>query len=948
MRTTISSSCFRIILALLVTFFGMAPVSAIAQTAYSTMVASHSGKCADVEAGGWNSGDRVIQYACHNGDNQQWTITAYNGSYQLIAKRTGQCLSVAGDSSQAGAQTVQFPCGGYTNQLWDIKYVGNSVQLLAKQTGMCLTVQGGSQQDVVPLVQQACTGSAAELWNFSNAAVLPPAPPPPPPPPPPGTPAYSAIANAASGKCVDAEAGGWNTGARIIQYTCHTQDNQQWSLAAANGAYRIVGKRIGECITPNNGSAQAGTPMAQLACGAFANQLWTIKYVGNAVQLTGQATGLCLGVENGSLQDVAQLVQQSCSTAPSQLWNFSNTSVLPSPPPPPTATTTTIVPSHSGKCLTIAGSQTATGSRATQATCDGSTRQAWKVTATGDIYTIALNSSGLCLAIQGASQTPGGAAVLAACDGAANTLWTLQTSGNYKLLLPRHSGQCLDIDGNSQFDGAAALQWTCTGNANQAWTLNAPPPTASQLPTAWSGLIQFPIVPVAAVNLPDGKVLTWSAYAPDNFGDDNAWGRTYTAIFDPATQSVMSRVVSETGHDMFCPGTSLLPDGRLLVNGGSSSQKTSIYNPANNSWSTGALMNIPRGYPGNTTLANGSVLTLGGSWSGGEGGKIGEVWTASGGWTRKTGIPAGPFTGPDPGGVFRGDNHLWLFPHTNGRVFHAGPTAAMHWITTAGNGSVTAAGNRGDDVYSMNGNAVMYDIGKILKTGGAPAYEEAYANASAFVIDLNANATRRVASMNYARAMHNSVVLPNGQVIISGGQTYVKIFSDERSVLMTELWDPRTESFTKLSAMQVPRNYHSFSLLLPDGRVLIGGGGLCGSCTTNHFNAQVLTPPYLLNGDGTPATRPSIISAPTNGAAGGTLAVSTSTAATFALVRLSAVTHSINNDQRRIPLQIAAQNGNSYTLQLPADRGIILPGYYMLFALNANGVPSVSRTVRIQ
>ena len=148
--------------------------------------------------------------------------------------------------------------------------------------------------------------------------------------------------------------------------------------------------------------------------------------------------------------------------------------------------------------------------------------------------------------------------------------------------------------------------------------------------------------------------------------------------------------------------------------------------------------------------------------------------------------------------------------------------------------------------------------------------------------------------------------------------------------------------------MQVARNYHSFSLLLPDGRVLIGGGGLCGSCTTNHFDAQILTPPYLLNADGTAAPRPVIISAPANGTAGGTLAVSTDTAASFALVRLSAVTHSINNDQRRIPLQISARNGNSYTLQLPADLGIILPGYYMLFALNANGVPSVSRTVRIQ
>lgn len=54
----------------------------------------------------------------------------------------------------------------------------------------------------------------------------------------------------------------------------------------------------------------------------------------------------------------------------------------------------------------------------------------------------------------------------------------------------------------------------------------------------------------------------------------------------------------------------------------------------------------------------------------------------------------------------------------NGKVFHAGPSVSMHWIDTAGGGSITAAFDRGDDTDSMNGNAVMYEIGKILKIGG--------------------------------------------------------------------------------------------------------------------------------------------------------------------------------------------------------------------------------------
>jgi galactose oxidase len=307
---------------------------------------------------------------------------------------------------------------------------------------------------------------------------------------------------------------------------------------------------------------------------------------------------------------------------------------------------------------------------------------------------------------------------------------------------------------------------------------------------------------------------------------------------------------------------------------------------------------------------------------------------------------------PDPDGMWRGDNHLWLFAQANGKVFQAGPGVAMHWIDTNGDGSVTDAGVRADDASSMNGNAVMYDIGKILKVGGAPAYENADASASAYVIDIGGASAqvKKLAPMNYARAMHNSVVLPNGQVVISGGQTYVKIFSDDRSVLMVELWDPQTEQFAMLRPLAVPRNYHSFSLLLPDGRVLIGGGGLCDfNCTTNHLDAQILTPPYLLNADGTAATRPTLLAVPAQAALAGTIQVTTGTAVkSFVLMRLGAVTHSLNNDQRRVPLQATATDATHYTVQMPAHAGLAPPGYYMLFALDDKGVPSVSQTLQLR
>jgi galactose oxidase len=63
---------------------------------------------------------------------------------------------------------------------------------------------------------------------------------------------------------------------------------------------------------------------------------------------------------------------------------------------------------------------------------------------------------------------------------------------------------------------------------------------------------------------------------------------------------------------------------------------------------------------------------------------------------------------------------------------------------------------------------------------------------------------------------------------------------------------------------------------------------------------------------------------------------------------MSAVTHGVNNDQRRIPLTPTTANGTRYTLQLPADKGVLLPGNYLLFALDSSGTPSVATIMNIR
>lgn len=604
---------------------------------------------------------------------------------------------------------------------------------------------------------------------------------------------------------------------------------------------------------------------------------------------------------------------------------------------------------HSDLCLGPVNGSAAPGAAIVQQTCTGEEHQQWATVDAGNGFVqLRLAHSSQCMTVTGADTGNLALILQSACTSESHKQFVLEPAlGGSVLIKARHSNRCMDITGASGNIGAALIQYDCHGGANQQMKFSAPsnPSTVGK----WGSVISTPLVPVAGSMLPNGKVLMWSAYDRLTFGGSR--GFTQTMLFDPRTGVQSEKQVSNTGHDMFCPGIANLEDGRILVNGGSDSGETSIYNPATDQWEDGEDMNIPRGYQGTTMVGDGSVLTLGGSWSGGAaGGRNGELWTEESGWRELPGVPAGPFTANDPQGTYRGDNHLWLFAWTGNRVFHAGPTKQMHWIDTNGQGSVTNAGDRGSDDYAMNGNAVMYAPGKILTIGGATAYQDRLATTNATVIDISGGSvqSRAVAPMSNRRGFHSSVVLPSGEVVVTGGQETPIPFSDEAAILETEIWDPVSETFTAAAPMAVPRTYHSISLLLADGRVLTGGGGLCGGCATNHPDVQIFTPPYLLNDDGSNATQPRIINAPGDLDLSQSFDVSTNAPVSeFALVRMASATHSVNNDQRRIPLTPTSANGLTYTLKAPNDAGVAPPGAYMLFAMNNAGVPSVAAVVTL-
>jgi galactose oxidase len=136
---------------------------------------------------------------------------------------------------------------------------------------------------------------------------------------------------------------------------------------------------------------------------------------------------------------------------------------------------------------------------------------------------------------------------------------------------------------------------------------------------AWGPTINFPLVPCAAAVEPDtGNVLTWSSYTSATFSN-GPLGETLTSIYNPSTKIVTDREVTNTNHDMFCPGISFSTTGVVVITGGNNAARTSLYTGGSDNWASGSDMYTPRGYQAQATTGNGNIFTIGGSWSGGEG-----------------------------------------------------------------------------------------------------------------------------------------------------------------------------------------------------------------------------------------------------------------------------------------------------------------------------------------
>jgi Domain of unknown function (DUF1929) len=452
----------------------------------------------------------------------------------------------------------------------------------------------------------------------------------------------------------------------------------------------------------------------------------------------------------------------------------------------------------------------------------------------------------------------------------------------------------------------------------------------------WSGVQAWPLLAIHTSLLPNGDVLTWDSNADDietNSLNNHPYKPTRAVRWNPITNAFIS-VDSNTGKDLFCAGLNVLANGNVLAAGGNQvpgngqHNAMSIFDSQTNTWTRGPDMAANRWYPSVTNLANGDALITSGGPS------IPEVYSSTGTLRKLSTADLGLALYP------------WMQLAPNGKVVHFGPEGTLHSLDTNNTGSWTTLGTR-DANYRDYGSYAMFAPGKVLVTGGAASLKTTQ------IVDVNNGlSTSSAAAMNIGRRQHNLTLLPDGSAIATGGiSNGAGLVDVNAAVYPAEVWKPSLDRWDMMASAVVPRQYHSTALLLPDGRILSAGGGFCGACplaTYFNKNAEIFSPTYLFNKDGTPAARPSITGAPASAAYASNLVVTTNTdVSRVTLIALSSVTHSVNMNQRFMELAFT-KSGNNLTVTAPLNANLAPPGTYMLFVLNAQGVPSVATMVKIQ
>lgn len=513
------------------------------------------------------------------------------------------------------------------------------------------------------------------------------------------------------------------------------------------------------------------------------------------------------------------------------------------------------------------------------------------------------------------------------------------------------------------------------------------------------------ILAIHAALLPTGKIVFFG-------GDEHDPGTHHLGLFDHArlfdcqTLAITSPAPAPGIRDLFCCGHAFLPDGRLLVAGGTEEWTVAVvtdddhahgamghfrgiphayvFDPVSEQWQQVARMVFEpwtssgggRWYPTLVTLGSGRVAAV-----------SGHPLDSDTRHFNDTIETFGPAPAPMGQWIARGKvpAEMSYYPRAHvikdGTLFFATPIVGQSGKWSEGSSTWTSVSPGPPADYS--GFAVTSVLLPLIAELAYRTRVLMAGRVQPIFIDLDdavpswqpaGTRTLLVNGVPPIRNHTNAVLLPTGDVIVCGG---FKTPADDpaSAVCEIEVYHPFTNTWTTRPAAataKVCRNYHSVALLMPDGRVWMAGSNIAGKWSfhdpanfpgTLPENAQdgttdnrelrieLYEPWYVGRPD-----RPIIHSAPASAAVGSGLQVQTPQAATVsrvALVRAGSCTHAFNSDQRYVGVPFTRSAG-VLNVTLPDNANLLPPGPYLLFILQPGEdagapvqVPSLGRLIRV-
>lgn len=517
------------------------------------------------------------------------------------------------------------------------------------------------------------------------------------------------------------------------------------------------------------------------------------------------------------------------------------------------------------------------------------------------------------------------------------------------------------------------------------------------------------IVGVHAVVLHTGQVLYFSFdsravnnkdnfnkfFADPNMGSYQLWD----------TVSPTAGPVKPVGRNIFCGGQCSLADGSIFVAGGQdgagaadvtgawdklfsavifgadngAAKDAHTYDPVQDLWLRWPDMKDGRYYPTCQTLGDGTAFIAGGLSN------LQQFVISGSNWAQNDQFEeyqAGLLElGPTASKPFISSDQypiIQLLPGTKQLFVHTHRTTLIFDLNTAAfvpGASFLPPAPVGRQTYPMQSGHCLLpqkegDAPRILIVGGSTAtgfdydtHSDAPAVRGAFIFDFNpsnpgsSSWRTTMGTPTVARLLSDTVLLPDGTVfVVNGIGRGAAAGHSSETVFEADLFDPVTEQFMAMDTPSPthPRAYHSTAILLPDGRVAIAGNtGTYNNpdpgapATSDDTSIQVFNPPYLFRGP-----RPVVDGVPQTVNYGQTVVLTFSResrepqATKVMMMRPCAVTHSMDMGQRAIQLHTTATRGR-LQFTIPSDRSLAPPGFYMLFFLTNEGIPSVASFVQL-